>query len=132
MEATEHVHIVTAYCGEYEPETWLVRAFASQEEAAKFAKDYDDRARAVEQKVSDFCYDNPEPSTEADDDAAYDAWHAWLAAQREIRKEHPDERTHEQIEPTRYFVQQVPFSQSCDCGRPLVRRGYCAVCDNDD
>ena len=101
------IYLVRGYCGEYEPSIWDVRAFAMKADADSLIEEYTNQVRLIERQVAEYEEANEEP--DVCDDSLTDEWYAWIEARRDIRKTHPDEATHDEIETTYYRLVEVDF-----------------------
>ncbi len=106
----ETIYLVRGYCGEYEPSVWDVRAFSDKSAAEALVKTYTAEVRAVEDRVATFEEENEEPDWL--DDALTDEWYEYQEKITNIRKSHPDDNTHDEIETTFYTVIELDFVQS--------------------
>ena len=101
------IYLVRGYCGEYEPSVWDVRAFIRKADAEFLIEEYTNQVRVIEDQVAEYEEANEEP--DINDDSLTGEWFAWIEARRDIRKTHPDENTHDEIENTYYTIIEVDF-----------------------
>lgn len=122
MAAPTHIHLVIGTSGEDEPVRWIVHAFEELGAADRFAAEYNVQSDLLEERFAEYDRKHPEPSLEQE---GYKAWRAWCKARDELRKAHPDERSHLSEDAPRYTVQAVPFTPiACRAG---ADRDFCDI-----